>query len=651
MCGIAGLIDEGATRDRLAMVAEKMVGALYHRGPDDKGIWISPSVPLAMSHTRLSVIDTSQAARQPMTSSDRRLSLVFNGEIYNFRSLRKQLSHLGAHFGSASDTEVALRAIETWGIEKALKSFEGMFALALWDESARRLTLARDRVGEKPLYYGFLGRKFAFSSELKAFRKIDDWHPDIDFDAVGSLIHLGYIKAPLSIYKGVKKLLPGTFLEFTFGDHGGHIQPKYYWDLCGIVANRRLDGSGDREQRATAAELESLLGDVVKDQMVADVPVGAFLSGGIDSSLITALMCQQTSSAVKTFSIGFHESAYDEAPYARDVANHLQTVHTELYVTATEAQAVIPLLPEIYDEPFADSSQIPTFLISKLCRQQVTVALSGDGGDEIFGGYNRYQLGQKILGSVNRVPQPFRKACASAIKSIKPQSWDLINRRLRFLLPDRLRYEQLGYKAHKFASIWGSADTESIYRQIVELWEGSSSVLRRPHRYSFLENYRKDFASIGSFQEQMMFADFLTYLPDDILTKVDRAAMSVSLETRAPFLNHKVVEFMWNQAPKAKINGGNTKVLLREILAKYVPKSLTDRPKMGFGVPIDQWLRGPLRDWAGDLLAEQRLRSDAIFDSRMVQKAWNDHLDQKASNQYLLWPVLMFQAWHDRWVD
>ena len=647
MCGIAGLIATNSPADWSEETISRMVDCLEHRGPDDSGVWASSGAPVMLGHRRLSIVDLSAAGHQPMVSRDGRYALVLNGEIYNFKLLRKKLEAVGCRFRGHSDTEVVLSAIEQWGVEAALERFTGMYALAVWDELEGRLFLARDRMGEKPLYYGWANGSFVFASELKALRAIPSWSPELDLDAVGLQMRYTYIPAPHSIYKGISKLEPGSYVQVTLGEVPEVGPAVSYWNFDDIA----LSGRGYSASRAQLAdELEQLLIEVIGHQMVADVPLGAFLSGGVDSSLVTALMQTQSTAPVKTFSIGFDEVEYNEAHHAAAVAKHLGTDHTELYVSAQQARDVIPLLPDIYDEPFSDSSQIPTYLVSKIARARVTVALSGDGGDEVFGGYNRYLIARGAWENLKRVPDPLRRVLRNAIDRTSTQTFDAINAVLRPLLPRRHQYLNVGQKLKKLSASWHQSDANSIYAPMIELWNQPGDVVRGARSVDFLGRHRATFGSLRDFTEQMMFADTVTYLPDDILTKVDRASMAVSLETRVPFLDHRVVEFMWSQPADFKISGNETKCLLRDILYRHVPRQLIERPKMGFGVPIDHWLRGPLREWAGDLLAEDRLNRQGLFDSSVVQQKWQEHLRGQHSWQYLLWPVLMFQAWHDRWM-
>ena len=642
MCGIAGSIQQGLTSSDWKKLLEAMTRVLVHRGPDDGGFWVDEQAGVGLGHRRLSIIDLSPAGKQPMVSACGRYVVSFNGEIYNFLELRQELEGLKHSFRGHSDTEVLLAAVSQWGLEKAVERFNGMFAFALWDRQARSLSLGRDRLGEKPLYYGWTGRAFIFASELKAFKAFPGFKPEIDRDALALLLRYGYIPAPHCIYTGVRKLPPGMLLTVRAGEPGS--EPVPYWSLSD-AAERGMADSFHGSEGEAVAHLDWLLRDAVKLRMVADVPLGAFLSGGIDSSTVVALMQAQSSRPVKTFSIGFHEGAYDEATFARGVARHLGTDHTELYVTPARAQAVIPKLPALYDEPFADSSQIPTFLVSELARRQVTVSLSGDGGDEVFGGYNRYFLGQRIWNGVKWMPKSVRKGGGQLLRALSPRTWDALFHRAGPMLPNSIAVQNPGDKLQKLAGVLTMEDPRALYWGLISLWKNTAEVVAGSAEPAtiFNEAYRR--TGLTDFLQQMMFMDTMMYLPDDILVKVDRASMGVSLEARVPILDHRVVEFAWRLPVSMKIRHGQGKWILRKVLDRYVPQGLIDRPKMGFGVPIDSWLRGPLRDWSETLLDEQRLRADGFFDPRLIREKWSEHLSGRRNWQYLLWCVLMFQAW------
>ena len=647
MCGIAGFWrSNGADRAELAAIARGMGDALAHRGPDDAGEWVDADCGIALAHRRLSIVDLTAEGHQPMASPTGRYVISFNGEIYNYRDVRSELTAANAapNWRGHSDTEVLLAAIEHWGLAGALGHLSGMYAFALWDRRERQLHLVRDRIGEKPLYYGWVNGVFAFGSELKALRALPHWQPAIDRAALARYTQLSCVPAPQSIYKGICKLPPATFITLSMQDVNARAypEPQAYWSL------RRIAEFGAREpfngdDSAATAELDAVLRQAVGQQMVSDVPLGAFLSGGVDSSTVVALMQAQSARPVKTFSIGFHESAYDEAPYAAAVARHLHTDHTELYVSAEQAMAVIPQLPKIFDEPFGDSSQIPTYLVSQLARRHVTVSLSGDGGDELFGGYNRYFWGRNIWRSTGWMPQTLRSMLVHGLTCVAPQSWDRTFVRLAPLLPRAARAASPGDKLHKLARVLAAADPGALYSALVSLWpdgglvrgaDGTSPAHAAPH--------------FGDVRASMMYLDAMEYLPDDILTKVDRASMSVSLESRAPLLDHAVAEFAWRLPLSMKMRNDHGKWLLRQVLYRYVPQALIERPKMGFSIPLDAWLRGPLRDWAEALLDEETLKRQGYFDPRPIREKWREHLSGTRNWQHPLWVILMFQAWLEK---
>ena len=652
MCGIAGFLhgEANADRTRLETIGNSMATAIAHRGPDAAGVWCDPQVGICLAHRRLSIIDLSAAGAQPMQSSCGRYVLAFNGEIYNFRDLRLAVEK-AADFGGwrgASDTEVLVEGVRVWGVEKALQNSVGMFAIAIWDRSTRELILARDRVGEKPLYYGLCRGNLLFGSELKALLSHPAFSAEIDRDAVALFLRHNYIPAPCTIYTGIYKLSPGTFFRVTLADiqQGKLPRAQPYWTLDQAIQSGRAAPLATSASEATG-ELEKLLAQSIKGQMVSDVPLGALLSGGIDSSTVVALMQAQSHSKVKTFTIGFHEAGYDEAKHAAMVAKHLGTDHHELYVTAEQAQAVIPSLPTVFDEPFSDSSQIPTLLVSRLARTHVTVALSGDGGDELFGGYNRYAWATKLWSMFGKVPRPLRGPAARVARGTPPGvvnwSWSV----LKHVMPKHLRFENASDKLHKAADLLELDSEESLYLELVSHWKAPKSVLLSGDERQRFSGFSQDDIKGLDYTSGMMRLDTLTYLPDDILVKVDRAAMSVSLETRVPLLDHRLIEFAWRLPVHMKIRGDSAKWLLKEVLYRHVPKALVDRPKMGFGVPIDTWLRGPLREWAEHLLAKSRLDQQGIFQSAPIRKCWEQHLAGTHNWQYHLWDILMFQAWCD----
>lgn len=623
---------------------------LSHRGPDDAQFWSESDGSIWLGHNRLAILDLSNAGQQPMHSSCGRYVIVFNGEVYNHLVIRAQLESdgLAPAWRGHSDTESLIEAISAWGLERTLASLVGMFAFALWDSAERTLTLVRDRLGEKPLYFGWAGSGFAFASELKALRAIPGFKSEIDRGALALYMRYGYVPTPYSIYRGVSKLPPGCLLVCGSCHIESQTLPKYkpYWNALQTAKTSVSDRFTFNSDVEAVDSLESVLRNSIRDQMIADVPLGAFLSGGIDSSVVVALMqdlAKTTGSPpVKTFSIGFNERAYDEAPHARAVASHLGTEHKELYVSPAEALAVIPRLPHLYDEPFADSSQVPTYLVCEMTKQHVTVALSGDGGDELFGGYNRYFLAARMWNRISRMPQPARDLAGRILRAIPIITWDALYRLLMPVIPKQYQMRLPGEKIHKAGRLLGAVDEQALYRGLVSQWDPFDVVLDAVEPNSLSTN---NMTGIPTLIEKMMLYDSVTYLPDDILTKVDRAAMAVSLETRIPLLDHRVYEFAWRLPLKYKVRDGSGKWILKELLYKYVPQSLVDRPKMGFGVPIDVWLRGPLRDWAEMLLDESRLVSEGYFNAQSIRLKWQDHLSGKYNWQHQLWPVLMFQAW------
>ncbi|RZA35830.1 MAG: asparagine synthase (glutamine-hydrolyzing) [Lysobacteraceae bacterium] len=650
MCGLTGFL--GATpyhaEGRHEVVLRRMTDAISHRGPDDAGHWCDGEHGVALGHRRLSIIDLSPAGHQPMHSSSRRYVLVFNGEIYNHLLLRGELASSAAApaWRGHSDTETLLAGFEAWGVQATLERAVGMFAFALWDRQARTLTLGRDRIGEKPLYYGWQGQGggavFLFASELKALRAHPRFGHAIDRGALSLQLRHSCIPAPYSVYQGIAKLMPGCLLTVS----AAQPKPKIvrYWSATdAIQAGVDRPFQGNPEQAVDA--LEALLREAVGMQMAADVPLGAFLSGGIDSSTVVALMQAQSARPVKTFSIGFHEDGYDEAVHAKAVARHLGTEHTELYVTPGDAISLIPQLQAMYDEPFSDSSQLPTALVARLARQHVSIALSGDAGDELFCGYNRYQFAAGRWNAISAVPLRLRRLAARGITGIPIDTWNALAKALGRCMPASMRLHDAGGRLHKGARAITSASLDALYLGLVSHWEASAPLVAGTEEPPTLLTGNAPALHRLDGAQRMMALDLLTYLPDDILTKVDRAAMSTSLETRVPFLDHRVVEFAWRLPQSMKLNGGTTKWALRQVLYRYVPKALIERPKMGFGVPLGDWLRGPLREWAEELLGESRLRREGFFDPAQVRRTWQDHLSGRHDWQFHLWDVLMFQSW------
>ena len=648
MCGIAGFLSTPCPKsEEIVDRARTMAQALVHRGPDDAGVWQDTDICIALAHRRLSILDLSPAGHQPMHSACGRFVLVFNGEIYNHLSLRNQLERDGYSYGwrGHSDTETLLAGFVVWGVADTLQRAVGMFAFALWDTIQRTLTLARDRFGEKPLYYGWAGtgadKAFLFGSELKALRAYPGFDNPINRGALGLYMQYAAVPAPYSIYENIYKLQPGYLLTLRAEDmvrQTVYLEP--YWRLVDAVSHGQADLITNEAEALSL--LDAALRESVAIQAVADVPLGAFLSGGIDSSLIVALMQTQSKRPVQTFTVGFDESGFDESPHALAVARHLGTDHHAVRVTSDDARSVIPLLPRLYDEPFADSSQIPTYLVCKAARQNVTVALSGDAGDELFGGYNRYFWAERIWKQIALLPLPLRQAFSTIIQRIPTDAWDRFGR----ILPGSHGIARLGDKAYKLAHRMKTVKSlDDLYRSLVTDWPLDAAIVKgATHLATQLDNANL-VAGISDAEHRMMLWDSLTYLPDDILTKVDRAAMGVSLETRVPFLDHRVAELAWRLPLNMKIRGGVGKWALRQVLYNYVPSQLIERPKAGFGIPVGQWLRGPLREWAETLLDERRLEQEGYLNPKPIREIWQQHLSGRHDWTVRLWTVLMFQAW------
>jgi len=650
VCGIVGFLSAKLeySADSMRILAESMSATLAHRGPDSSDIWVDAAVGLALGHRRLAILDLNQTGDQPMVSNDSRYVISYNGEIYNFGSIRHELLSSGVRFRGTSDTEVLLEAISAWGLDKTLTIASGMFAFAVWDRRDQILSLARDRMGEKPLFYGWAGNVLLFGSELKALHAHPKFSPSLDDDAIALYLRYGYIPGPYTPFRGMRKLVPGTVMSFRADRVGLLPDPEPFWSLESIVEKVRQEPPPNENE--VVPQLEELLTQSVKSQMVADVPLGAFLSGGIDSSTVVALMQTQSDRPVKTFSIGFDEQGFDEAPYAKQVARHIGTDHTELYVTPKEAQDVVPKLSEMYDEPFGDSSQIPTNLVSVLARRDVTVALSGDGGDELFGGYPRYERLSKTWQTVRHIPAPVRNLTAHGLMAVPASWWGAARRGAAFVLPKRAAAGLPSPRAAEtLAEILDSTLPHSAYHLLVSHWRRpaelvlGSSEPTVPITAADGLNFGEDVTSWA------MFVDALQYLPDDILTKVDRASMAESLEVRVPMLDPSVVEFAWSLAPSLRNRDGRPKWPLRQVLYRHVPSDLVDRPKMGFGVPIHEWLRGPLREWAESLLQAKVLSVGGLLDPEPIKRAWSEHLAGTRDNSYPLWDVLQLMAWRQRW--
>ncbi|WP_283183667.1 asparagine synthase (glutamine-hydrolyzing) [Pseudomonas svalbardensis] len=638
MCGIAGVV--GWKLDQHSAVAVgKMADALIHRGPDDGAVWSDSDSGVSLGHRRLSILELSVHGSQPMVSDNERFVIVFNGEIYNFNELRQKLIDAGCSrvWRGHSDTEVLLTAIEAWGVQTTLENLVGMFAFAVWDKVTKTITLARDRMGEKPLYYGILGNRFVFSSELKAIKAAFSGELRIDRRALAKFVQYGYVPAPDSIYEGIKKLKPAHYL--TVDSLNCAQAPVSYWSLKSSSALK------DELSQATDKEVVGVVGErlstAVKSQMIADVPLGAFLSGGVDSSLIVSLMQAQSPTSINTYTIGFNEPEFDEAPYAKAIAKHLGTTHTEFYLSADDAVSIIPSLPDVYDEPFADSSQIPTILVSRMTKQYVTVALSGDGGDELFAGYPRYQITAGLWERIKKLPLPARHIMAYSLRSLSSKGWDNVCS----ILPGTVRAKVNGRRIYRMSELLASENLAQMYTGLMSQWQPTDDVVLG------IDDHDRGVVSWESavdYIEEMRRWDVSQYLPDDLLVKVDRGAMSASLETRAPLLDHRVAELAFSLSSSQLIKSGVGKWPLRELLKQYVPTSFFDRPKAGFSIPLAEWLRGPLKGWAEDLLAEERIKREGYFDCQKIRSAWLQHQNGTYDRSLHLWNILMFQSWLDR---
>jgi asparagine synthase (glutamine-hydrolysing) len=642
MCGIAGFITlENMPSKSLEGIAKSMADKISYRGPDDFGVWVSSQAGIALSHRRLAIIELSDAGKQPMHSHSGRFIIAFNGEIYNHLELRSNLEKENGFIDwrGTSDTETLLMCFDLWGISSTTKKIDGMFAFAVWDNLSQKLFLARDRLGEKPLYYGWEDSTFIFASELKAIKSNPAFKGVICRDALSLYMRYSCVPAPFSIYKNIYKLRPGNILEAS--NDSKKLSIESYWSIGATVDARKRQEILSSPN--VTVKLDELITNTVGSQMLSDVPIGAFLSGGVDSSLIVAMMQKQSGERVKTFTVGYEDENYSEAKFAKLVSSHLGTEHTEIILNSSECLEVIPKLGEIYDEPFADSSQIPTFLVSHFARQTVKVCLSGDGADELFGGYNRYKYTSSYWAWINSLPLTVRNIIAKGIFQLSPYQWNQLLHKIKFFQ----KYMIIGERLHKGANALSSRSLEELYTRLSSHWlDADSIVVGNVNTHGFENLVYGEFKNIANI-EQMMHQDILNYLPNDILVKVDRASMANSLEVRAPFLDQHIVDFALNLPINYKINNGVTKWLLREILCKYVPKSLTERPKMGFGVPIDSWLRGALKPWAEELLSESRLKRDGYFKVLPIRSMWSEHLSGKRNWQHHLWDVLMFQTWLD----
>lgn len=647
MCGIAGFWLSARHRgdETLTAAVQRMTDRMVNRGPDDAGHWCDEQIGVGLGHRRLAIVDLSPAGHQPMASMSGRFVIVFNGEIYNHVELRSELDALvpGLQWRGHSDTETLLQGFQCWGIRKTVEKATGMFAFAVWDREERTLTLARDRLGEKPLYYGWQNGAFLFGSELSALKAHPAFSASIDRNALALLLRHNYIPAPYSIYEGISKLPPGTIACLRSVEETT-LEISPYWSVeQAWLQGKATPFSGTAEQAVD--RLDSLLCAAVQRQMLADVPLGAFLSGGVDSSTIVAVMQRLSSKPVKTFSIGFHEKGYNEAEHAKAVASHLGTEHTELYVSASEMLSVVPKLSQIYSEPFSDSSQIPTCLVSAMARRDVTVSLSGDAGDELFGGYSRYQQVSRLWGRLSRIPAPLRSMCATLLTSVPAEWMNVLGKPLAVMMSKHGRQIQVGDKAHKAAEVLASRDFITLYKGFMSHSKAPASLLigaeEPPTAFSNAGRFLRPFSP----HDQMMAMDMLSYLPDDILAKVDRAAMAASLETRVPLLDHAIVEFACALPLKYKIHNGQSKWVLKQLLYRHVPRELIERPKMGFGVPMNEWLRGPLKAWAGDLLSTERLRAQGFFRPELVSTYWREHQTGARNWGFHLWDILMFQSW------
>lgn len=640
MCGIAGYV--GPLMPNGTAVLTAMADAIRHRGPDDSGVFLDATLGVGLAHRRLSIVDLSAAGHQPMVSESGRFVIVFNGEIYNYLELRRELSAAEPTltFRGTSDTEVMLAAFERWGLIRSLEKFNGMFAFALLDKKERRLHLVRDRIGEKPLYYLRTGQWLIFGSELKALKKHPAWRGDIDRSALREYLRYAYVGGRASIYANVHKVQPGALVTMNIADASCDLEHNTYWSADDVVMRGQHDPLELTDQDAVT-QLTQLLTESVQLRMIADVPLGAFLSGGIDSSTVVAIMQRLSVRPVRTFSIGFEEGRFNEAESAKAVASHVGTEHVEFYVTPRDSLDAIPQMPKIFDEPFADPSQIPTYLVSRLARQHVTVSLSGDGGDELFCGYERYELVRRLSAASSMVPHKLRSAVAAAIRTMPIPMWNMLGS----ALPQRITAGRTGDRMYKLAQRLRSETFTEILDDVLGVWDEPEELLGEVDGGLVRAPRRLPIPSVGTEYEQMMALDLSTYLPDDILVKLDRASMAVSLESRVPLLDHRLVEFAWRLPMRFKRRDGTAKWLLKQVLYDLVPRDLVDRPKQGFAVPIEHWLRTELRGWACDTLAPESIKRDGFFDHRVVSRYLEEHFSGLRSWTSQIWAVLMFQSW------
>ncbi|MFT5427217.1 MAG: asparagine synthase (glutamine-hydrolyzing) [Gammaproteobacteria bacterium] len=644
MCGIAGVLypEPKLTNDEFSSLVKAMGDTLVHRGPDDSGVWVNSSMGIGLAHRRLSIIDLSPQGHQPMTSGNGRYVIVFNGEIYNYKKIRGHLEKNGVQFKGHSDTETLLESIATYGLEKTLADINGMFAFALWDKEECSLILARDRIGKKPLYYGVCNGVFLFGSELKALKKHPDFDAEVNRAALGQFIQNSWLNGPASIYEKINKLTPGTYLKINKSFESESLQPTTYWSALKSAqlgqANLYSGSYGEAVER-----LEKLVADSVERRMIADVELGALLSGGIDSSLVVSMMQAQSTRKVKTFSIGFYEETHNEAIHAKKVAEYLGTDHSELYVTPQECIDVIPRLPEMYDEPFGDVSQIPTYLVSQLASNQVKVVLSGDGGDELFAGYTRYFRCMQHWGKHENIPSSMRPAIGVVMDIASKSAWHLLaNTKTQEGVAGWRRF---GAKLEKRARRIGAQSSLELFVRMMTRYKNIGELVKMSEGSQTILTNKEIWPSHADPILNMMLMDTLCYLPDDILVKVDRASMATSLEARCPLLDKEIAEFSWSLPYAMKVNNAGGKRILKDVLGKYVPSELTDRKKMGFGVPIGKWIRGPLRDWAEDLLDADKIRQQGYLNETKVQTLWLQHQSGWRNHNDILWSILMFQAW------